>query len=81
LRNIDPGLVRSAAEANPVLRPARTSVQPWRRRIQVVLALAALSVAAAGCAANTGATKSANIDGNNQLRYYGGPKYPMWSGQ
>jgi hypothetical protein len=50
------------------------------RRIGVLLAAAALSAAVAGCASDLGAP-TAEKPGNSQLRYYGGPKYPMWSGQ
>jgi len=48
------------------------------RKIGLVLAVAALCGAAAGCAVDVGTTKA---DGNGQMRYYGGPKSPMWSGQ
>jgi hypothetical protein len=51
------------------------------RRIGIVLAVAALCAAVAGCAADIGTTKSERSDGGSQLRYYGGPKYPMWSSQ
>jgi hypothetical protein len=30
--------------------------------------------------ATTGATTSQTAGGSDQLRYYGGPKSPMWSG-
>jgi len=52
-----------------------------RRRIGVALAIASLCCAAAGCAVDIGTTKADKSDGTNQLRYYGGPKSPMWSGQ
>jgi hypothetical protein len=52
-----------------------------RRRVGIVVAIAALCAAVAGCAADSGATTSPKADGNGQLRYYGGPKSPMWSGQ
>jgi hypothetical protein len=51
------------------------------RRIAVVFTVAALCVAAAGCAADIGITKSEGREGSGQMRYYGGPKSPMWSGQ
>ena len=44
----------------------------------MVLAVAALCSAAAGCA-DTGVTTSGKSDGSGQMRYYGGPKSPMWS--
>jgi hypothetical protein len=50
------------------------------RRIRVVLAAAALCAAVAGCVSDMGAASAENA-GSNQLRYYGGPKSPMWSGQ
>jgi hypothetical protein len=46
-----------------------------------VLAVATLCCAAAGCAVDIGTTKAKKSDGNNQFRYYGGPKSPMWPGQ
>jgi hypothetical protein len=54
--------------------------QSLRRKIRVVLAIAALCAAVAGCVSDLGAPTADN-SGGNQLRYYGGPKYPMWSGQ
>jgi hypothetical protein len=51
-----------------------------RRRIGVVLAVAALCAAVAGCVSDIGAPTAEN-SGSHQLRYYGGPKSPMWSGQ
>jgi hypothetical protein len=50
------------------------------RRIVVLLAVATLCCAAAGCAVDIGTTGADKSDGNNQLRYYGGPKSPMWRG-
>jgi hypothetical protein len=49
------------------------------RRIRIVIATAALCAAVAGCAADMGAPTSQKSDGGGQLRYYGGPKSPMWS--
>jgi hypothetical protein len=51
------------------------------RRIGIMLAVTALCSAVAGCAADIGTTKSERAEGSSQLRYYGGPKYPMWSSQ
>jgi hypothetical protein len=45
------------------------------------IAIAALCAAVAGCSSDIGATASDKADGHGQLRYYGGPKSPMWSGQ
>jgi hypothetical protein len=49
-----------------------------KRRMAAMLALAALCGTLAGCVSDMGAPTAASSDGN-QLRYYGGPKYPMWS--
>ncbi|MGD0851119.1 hypothetical protein [Bradyrhizobium sp.] len=46
-----------------------------------MIAVAALCAAVAGCASDIAATPSQKAGGNGQLRYYGGPKSPMWSGQ
>jgi hypothetical protein len=53
----------------------------WKQRIGIVVAVAALCAAVAGCISDIEATTSQTADGNGQLRYYGGPKSPMWSGQ
>jgi hypothetical protein len=55
-------------------------VSALRRKIGVMLAVAALCAAVAGCVSDMG-TPTADSSGSNQLRYYGGPKYPMWSSQ
>jgi hypothetical protein len=47
-----------------------------KRRIGIVLAIAALCSAMAGCVSDMGAPTAEN-SGSNQLRYYGGPKSPM----
>jgi hypothetical protein len=52
-----------------------------RRRIVGVLAAVALCAAVAGCAADVGMPKSERSDGGGQMRYYGGPKSPMWPSQ
>jgi hypothetical protein len=52
----------------------------FRRRIGIVLAAVALCAAVAGCVSDMGAPTAEN-SGSNQLRYYGGPKSPMWTGQ
>jgi hypothetical protein len=51
-----------------------------KQGIRIVVAVAALCAAVTGCISDTAATTSAKADGNGQLRYYGGPKSPMWSG-
>jgi hypothetical protein len=51
-----------------------------RRKIGIAFAVAALCAAIAGCATDvTPPTTDAST--RNQLRYYGGPKSPMWPGQ
>jgi hypothetical protein len=50
------------------------------RRIQIMLAVAALCAAVAGCVSDMGAPTPEDF-GSSQLRYHGGPKSPMWSGQ
>jgi hypothetical protein len=52
-----------------------------KRRIWVVIAAAALGAAAAGCISDAQAAAPAKTDGKAKLRYYGGPKSPMWRGQ
>jgi hypothetical protein len=47
------------------------------RRLSVVLALAAMCSVLAGCVSDLGAPAAANPE-TGQLRYFGGPKYPMW---
>jgi uncharacterized protein YceK len=49
------------------------------RRIWVLLAAAGLCAVIGGCASDVGVTTSKS--GSGQLRYYGGPKYPMWPSQ
>jgi hypothetical protein len=51
------------------------------RKIGMMIAVAALCAAVAGCASDLGAATSEKPDGGGQLRYHGGPKSPMWSGQ
>jgi hypothetical protein len=80
LRDIDAHLNRSAVHAELLSRQQRkanAALPAWMRRIATVLTAAALCSAAAGCA-DTGATTSKS-DGSGQMRYYGGPKSPMWS--
>jgi hypothetical protein len=51
-----------------------------RRKIGTVLAMVVLCAAVAGCVSDMG-TPTAENSAHNQLRYYGGPKYPMWPSQ
>jgi hypothetical protein len=43
----------------------------------IMIAVAGLCATVAGCVSDMGAPSA----DNSQLRYYGGPKYPMWAGQ
>jgi len=49
------------------------------RRIAVLAAIIGLSAALAGCASDAAAPASQST--GTQLRYYGGPKSPMWPTQ
>ena len=49
------------------------------RRIAVIAALAALSSLLAGCVSDM--TAPTADSGTHQLRYFGGPKYTMWTSQ
>jgi hypothetical protein len=80
LRNIDAGLNRSAVDVDLLSRRKRqasATLPAWMQMTGIVLAAAALCSVAAGCA-DTGGTTSKS-DGTGQMRYYGGPKSPMWS--
>jgi hypothetical protein len=48
------------------------------RKIAVIATIASLCALVAGCVSDMG-TPTADGQGTHQLRYYGGPKYPMWS--
>jgi len=52
----------------------------WTRKIAAIVAMIALCAAAAGCVSDTATPTAADRNGD-QLRYYGGPKYPMWQAQ
>jgi hypothetical protein len=49
------------------------------RRKMAMLFVAGLCAAVAGCVSDMGAQTASQ--GNQQLRYFGGPKSPMWSDQ
>jgi hypothetical protein len=55
-------------------------VSKLTRKIAAVVAVAVLCAALAGCVIDMGAQTSAQ-SGGHQLRYYGGPKSPMWPSQ
>jgi hypothetical protein len=50
------------------------------RKIIIVTAMAALCAVVVGCANDVG-TPTADHSKSQQLRYYGGPKNPMWPAQ
>jgi hypothetical protein len=55
-----------------------------KQRIGTFVAVVALCATVAGCISDVGATTGAatsQTGDSSQLRYYGGPKSPMWSGQ
>jgi len=45
-----------------------------------MIAVAGLCATVAGCVSDMAAPAAEN-SGSSQPRYYGGPKYPMWSSQ
>jgi hypothetical protein len=51
-----------------------------KRKLGIALAMIALCAAVAGCVSDIAAPAAAD-SGGSQLRYYGGPKSPMWQGQ
>lgn len=56
----------------------------WIRSAGTLLAIAALCVAVSGCVGDTGTSMSgaSQWPGDSPtMRYYGGPKYPMWQSQ
>jgi hypothetical protein len=52
-----------------------------KQKIKIMVAVAALCAVVAGCIRDTQAASSSKSDGSAKLRYYGGPKSSMWSGQ
>jgi hypothetical protein len=52
-----------------------------RRQTEITAAIAALCAAVAACIGDAGAQTLAKPDRTAPLRYYGGPKSPMWAGQ
>jgi hypothetical protein len=51
-----------------------------RRKMLVALALIGLCATVSGCVSDM-VSPAAEASGNGQMRYFGGPKYPMWSAQ
>ncbi|MDH6262618.1 hypothetical protein M2427_006567 [Bradyrhizobium sp. BR13661] len=50
------------------------------RKIATMIALAGLGVSLAACVSDLGAATGDNST-THQMRYYGGPKSPMWPSQ
>lgn len=50
------------------------------RIVATMIILAGLGACLAGCVSDLGATAVGSSD-THQMRYYGGPKYPMWPSQ
>jgi len=51
-----------------------------RRKIATMIALAGLGACLAGCVSDLGA-ETGDTSTSHQMRYYGGPKSPMWPSQ
>jgi hypothetical protein len=49
----------------------------WIPELAAIVVVMALCLAVAGCVSDTGAP-AVTDQTNHQLRYYGGPKSPMW---
>jgi hypothetical protein len=52
------------------------TVKRLRRKVAAMIALAGLGGCLAGCGSDPGAASIA--PDQHAMRYYGGPKYPMW---
>jgi hypothetical protein len=83
LRDIDPCVTGSAADlVSCPNRHANRILSTPLRSIGIALAVAALCAGAAGCISDSGTSLSGASQGPSDgttMRYYGGPKYPMWS--
>jgi len=56
----------------------------WMKSAGTLLVAAALCLAVAGCVSDTGTSMSGATQwpgDSPTMRYYGGPKYPMWQSQ
>jgi hypothetical protein len=53
----------------------------WIRKIGVALVATSICIALSGCAVDIANSKPEKSEASDQLRYYGGPKSPMWSSQ
>jgi hypothetical protein len=80
-------MVRSLRNTEETSRPIGRAVPvdakayALRQKAGIVIVSAALCVVTAGCARDTQAAPSKKSEASSQMRYYGGPKSPMWSGQ
>ena len=54
-------------------------MREWSYRIATMIALAGLGVSLVGCVSDLGA--ATGDSSAHQMRYYGGPKSPMWPAQ
>jgi hypothetical protein len=54
------------------------SIATRTRKIAVIAAVAGLCALTTGCVSDMGAPTASQPTGG-ELRYFGGPKYPMWS--
>ena len=87
MRDIDPGVTISAGDAASASRrnrKAKPMLPVSVRSIGIVFAVAALCASVAGCTSDSGASLSAASQSpgdSGTMRYYGGPKSPMWSSQ
>ena len=86
MRNIDPARCRSEVRSKVSIvcqnemGETRRATPMVKQRTGILLAVVVLCGTVAGCVSDmTEAT--ADHSGNGQLRYYGGPKYPMWPSQ
>jgi len=57
------------------------TVSASARRLGVLVAAMALFAAMVGWVSDTEAAPSKKPKSSSQMRYYGGPKYPMWPSQ
>jgi hypothetical protein len=55
----------------------------WMKSAAALLAVAALCTVVAGCASDIGSSMpgATQQPDSPTMRYYGGPKYPMWPSQ
>ena len=67
--------------AQPVaVDPLLTIASAFGPRAAIVIAVTALGATLAGCSSDSAATTQ-KPEGSGQMRYFGGPKSPMWPGQ